>query len=521
MTMTGQSFRSWLTRLALPGLAMSLGWGIRGDYGHEAGALLPGALLALACSLTAGRADWLARAACLGLLGALGWAIGGQMSYGMVIGYSGQATWREVLYGFAALFVIGALWGGIGAGVLALGLTWGRAQLESCVGPLSALYVVWLLLDFSGATEWLSGRWWSLYDSDWVAATTALLTAGVCAWAVERWRPACWLMAVLAGGWWLGFGLLTLGLGLRMTPPRSDNWAGCLGLCAAFGVYLWRQRNRAALLLMLYGALAGGLGFAIGAFVQILGRTQWGPIGRYPALQQLDYWKWMEQLFGLLMGLGVALGVQRLVRDNLRPVETEPFGKPLRYFSLLVLLVVMPWENLSRNVSAWTQQGQLGEGLFGGSPQLWFGLLAAALSATILIAIQRHLRGELRLVPVDAAGRASLLFLLLLWLFVVADFTRVVGQFKTKGLLFVHVSFWVTGILISLLVLFLRQEARALPAETAAPEDRGWKPGWLLSGAWLLAPLLILALAKLSLATHTEPLSGSKPRFSSTTATRP
>ena len=39
---------SWLNGVVLAALAMSVGWGFRGDYGHEAGAMVPGALLGLA-----------------------------------------------------------------------------------------------------------------------------------------------------------------------------------------------------------------------------------------------------------------------------------------------------------------------------------------------------------------------------------------------------------------------------------------------------------------------------------------
>ena len=43
--------------VVLSGLAMSVGWGFRGDYGHEAGAMVPGALLGLAICLASGRQD--------------------------------------------------------------------------------------------------------------------------------------------------------------------------------------------------------------------------------------------------------------------------------------------------------------------------------------------------------------------------------------------------------------------------------------------------------------------------------
>jgi hypothetical protein len=131
--------RNWMLPL-LAALAMSVGWGFRGDYGHEAGAMVPGALLALAVCLASGRVDWWQRASVLALLGALGWAFGGQMSYGMVIGYTAHSTFGNVLYGYACLFLIGALWGSVGAGVLALGVTEARSTLERFTGPLVTFY---------------------------------------------------------------------------------------------------------------------------------------------------------------------------------------------------------------------------------------------------------------------------------------------------------------------------------------------------------------------------------------------
>ena len=43
----------------LTALSLSIGWGIRGNFGHEYGAMIPGALAAMAAVLLAGRADWL------------------------------------------------------------------------------------------------------------------------------------------------------------------------------------------------------------------------------------------------------------------------------------------------------------------------------------------------------------------------------------------------------------------------------------------------------------------------------
>lgn len=65
---------------------MSVGWGIRGGYGHEAGAMIRGALVGLAVCLASGRDGGRRRASIMGLCSAIGWAFGGRLSYGRIIG---------------------------------------------------------------------------------------------------------------------------------------------------------------------------------------------------------------------------------------------------------------------------------------------------------------------------------------------------------------------------------------------------------------------------------------------------
>src|SRR4029079_10966348 len=104
----------------LTALSLSVGWGIRGNFGHEYGAMIPGALAAMAVVLLSGRPDWWARAAHFGLFGALGWSFGGSISYMQVIAYTHSGHSLSVLYGFACLFLIGFLWAIFGGAGTAL-----------------------------------------------------------------------------------------------------------------------------------------------------------------------------------------------------------------------------------------------------------------------------------------------------------------------------------------------------------------------------------------------------------------
>jgi hypothetical protein len=320
-------------------------------------------------------------------------------------------------------------------------------------------------------------------------------------------------MVLLAGGWLLGYGLLRVALGLRMTPPRSDNWAGCVGLFAGLVLFLYAKRDRAALLLTTYGLLAGGFGFAVTDLANMLGRAQWGPIGRYEVLHNLDYWKWMEQGFGLVMGWGVGLGFVRLLRGGLAlPVEDQPPGA-MRAVALLLLFVVMMWANLFKNVRNWTQGGQLQEGVFGLDPQYWFLIVGLLLAAVVTFAISRHVRGELPLVPATAFGRAQVLFLLILWVAVLAAFMQAFPSLGHRGALWVHVTFWLTATACTLLVLALPDKPLQPASKAIGPEATTWRPGRAQLVAWIIVPALILLLAWLTVSSHAEPLYGSHRRF--------
>jgi hypothetical protein len=496
----------------LSGLAMSVGWGFRGDYGHEAGAMVPGALLGLAICLSSGRPDWWRRSTIMAFCGALGWAFGGQMSYGQITGYTASASLADVAYGYGCLFVIGALWAGMGSAVLALSVTQSRSYLESFAGPLIALWLVWLAMDFSGLTEWLVENWY-LNDTDWFAALSALLVAGVYAIIVPRSRPACFFIMLLAGGWWAGYIILTGLLGLHMTPPRSDNWSGCVGLFAAILLYLIRKGNRAALNATLFSLLVGGIGFAVGDFFNMLGRAQWGPIGRFEALHGLDYWKWMEQLFGLIMGIGVGLAFLRRLRPKLIPPDEDQSGGNLNTVGLLFLLIVMMWANLHKNVLNWAKGKHIPENLFGIPAQWWFLLVGLVLSAMILLAIIRHRRQDLPLAPPGDFGRAQLLFLVILWIAIVGAFMQAFPGMAGRGVFFVHVTFWVTGGIGSLIVLGLSgRPTRRTEAQISA-SDRFFRPGRRYWISWLLVPVLIILLAYLTVSSHDETLPGSHLRL--------
>ncbi|MCA9014039.1 MAG: hypothetical protein KDA77_01795 [Planctomycetaceae bacterium] len=521
-----------LNLILLPALAMSVGWGFRGNYGHEAGAMVPGALVALAVCLTSRRPDWWNRATIMAFLGAIGWAFGGQMSYGRVIGYTAGSQLLDVTYGYASLFLIGALWGGIGAGMLALSVTMKRSELENFSFPLAFLWSFWLAMDLSGLSNYLH-ELWNSYDVDWVAAVSAALVFYMLYRARPDFHRPCEFLLLLSLGWLAGFFILTPVLGFRMTPPRGDNWAGCVGLYLALLFYLKRNQNTAALRLSAYGFLYGGVGFLLGDFINMLGRSQWAFIGSWPTLQGLDYWKWMEQFFGLVMGAGIGWGAQsllsqageydRITRDVngteddpkvLAAPEEDTNTRGMNFIGLVFLLVILPWKNLHKNVIQWQKEKWIPEEFWNLPGGFWFLIVGSLLSLAIIVAIWEARGQKLALVPDSNLGRAQWLFLLILWMSLAGDFSKALPRLGERAVFLVQISFWMTGALCTLLAVRQKEVEQRLPEQGLAMSDRRWSlsPSTKLASIILIAALIV-SVGWLTIQTHGEPLPGSHIRF--------
>jgi hypothetical protein len=132
----------------------------------------------------------------------------------------------DVTYGYGCLFLIGGLWAGIGSGILALSVTEPRSHLERFAGPLVTLWLVWLAMDLTGLTERLAEAWY-LHDTDWFAALSALLVAGVCTVGPPS-KPACIL--IMVPGRRLVSGIHNPDQPLGLHDAAARNWSGCVGL---------------------------------------------------------------------------------------------------------------------------------------------------------------------------------------------------------------------------------------------------------------------------------------------------
>ncbi len=187
-------------------LSLSIGWGIRGNFGHEFGAMIAGALAAMALVLFSGREDWYRRIHYFALFGAIGWSFGGSQSYMQVLAYTHSGDSVSVLYGFACLFVIGFLWAAFGGAGTALPAVLDRERLTGLFAPMTVVFVAWIAEDL-WLEPWLESRGNTLnwFDTDWLGALVAVVAA--LGWAATRRRvdDGTSLILHMALGWWAGF----------------------------------------------------------------------------------------------------------------------------------------------------------------------------------------------------------------------------------------------------------------------------------------------------------------------------
>ncbi|MBI4559428.1 MAG: hypothetical protein HY706_17715 [Candidatus Hydrogenedentes bacterium] len=502
---------------------MAFGWGYRGVVGHEGGAMLPGAMLGMALCLASGRLDWYRRAAVAGLFGAVGWAWGGSLSYMEHTMYSISDSFPDVYYGYSMLFLFGALWAGIGGAILGFAFTVPRSRLQQFVGPFTALCAVFFLTHLyflfnepqREAYEQFTADYF--HDGEWLPALTTLIVSAVYWFARPKDRPATALLFWCAVAWWVGYLGFTKFGGLELAPPnRSESWGGVVGILAALLIYLFRRRNRAAFMLALYGILGGGLAFSLAVFIRHPVMVSWGPFAYWGGKAQ---WKLAEESFGFFMGLAIALGGVRLLRGGLRPPDEDEPRNRLDVYAVFVMLVALMWVNLRRAPMDWIHRYKAVtiESVVGLAPWVWYTFSGVVVTAVALYALYLYWQDRLAVAPATAQGKASLVFLFLIWLPAAGSFMQhFPDTSREETHILVDTNFWVLCAIATWLVLSRSSEAARASIPTSAgasPEDARWNVGsryWL---GWGLAPVFILIITSLSMAMQDGPHARGRKRF--------
>ena len=298
--------------------AGGMGWGIRGQYGHEWGAMVPGALIGFALVFLFCRRATSLQAARAIALTALAFSFGGTMTYGQTVGLThdtnlvgNTAAFR---WGMVGLFVKGGLWVGFGGVFLGMGLGGKRYGVKEML----LLFVTLLVLVFVGIQllnrPYVPG---SGRNIPWYYFPSSTVTERALPWIYFsdhwHWEPEN-----------------------QKLDPRPEIWGGLLtalvGLVAYVSLF---KEDKLARNMSFFGVLGGGLGFTLGQYLQ--SRHTWTPgwlsefdqtlhgwmPGIFPqeffSLMGWNWWNMMETTFGAVMGFVLGLGLwlnRKLVGDD-------------------------------------------------------------------------------------------------------------------------------------------------------------------------------------------------------------
>jgi hypothetical protein len=422
---------SWYLIL-LTGLSVSIGWGIRGQFGHEYGAALGGAIGGMTIALLSGREDWRRRVHYFAFFGAVGFGFGGAMSYMKTISYTHSSDSRTVLYGFACVFLLGLIWAAPAGAGIAVAATFSREELTKFFVPISAVFLSWYAHD--AVRPWT--RTWPRYSSvlggeGGVINLTILVVLAVCLINRKYWGLGSRMMLYMAGGWWVGNILLIRVMHFDMNPPRGDTWAGYLGLVFGIVVFCWRNRLGEVAFATIATAFLGGIGFALGTVVKLTVmssgfNTNWHSV--------------MEQSQGFFLGIALAIAIGLLI-GRAPPISDEPRTRRwTEVFSVAFVLCLLPYLNFRRSPGEWTKEVEgLTDKLYGIpiSADLmpsrgvigWLDFVFIVLGVAMILLLILHQRHRIAFIPESWMGKGQLFYLAFLWIIVSINFMLVIPRF--------------------------------------------------------------------------------------------
>jgi hypothetical protein len=412
---------------------VSIGWGIRGQFGHEYGAALAGALGGMVVAILSGREDWRRRVHYFAMFGAIGFGFGGSMSYMKTVAYAHSSDPATVVYGFACLFVLGFSWAAPAGMGIALPAFLDREELTKLFAPLCAVFAAWYLQDvWRGLFRGAGGEWFAFFAGYGMSAILAAVV--VLLFVLFRrnyWGVGTSLILHMSIGWWAGHLLFITLLHLEMNPPRGDTWASCLGLVGGILVCAWERRLGGIAFATLGVGFLGGIGFALGTAVKLLVMssgltTNWHSI--------------MEQTQGFFLGLAIAITFAMLIRRAPKLSDTPPLRPWTEVFSVTFVLWLLTYLNFRRGPGEWTKEIPNLEPKLYGIPIVsdllpsrgfigWLDFVYLALGFAIVLLLVMHLRRPLPFIPTDWLGKGQLFYLVFLWSIVVINFVHVLPRF--------------------------------------------------------------------------------------------
>jgi len=360
-----------------------------------------------------------------------------------------------------------------------------------------------------------------------------------------KFRNGASLIAYMCSGWYIAFlALPVLGSlffvhygGIRMTPPRSDNWAGVTGLFIGTSIWMWRNKLRPVAVATLISGTIGGLGFAgIQWIRQILvsfgnprileykgilpGSEEFKSIASSWARWQGQNWhSFLEQGYGFVNGVAIAVALAFLTSRIKLHTDDNFSGQTktrwTRAFSALFVMLVLTYFNVLKNVEVWSNQlnpdiwkrtiqhaggvtetvpalwdfpyiGRLpGIDFLNMTPTGWFNFTWLLLVIGCIVIVVRHYRSPLAIIPRSSLAKGQLIFLILLWIMVIGNFEMALTGWNPIRMITEWVIF-VNALIATVLVLLLPREEETV----IIIEEENYKP--IYRRLWIKAVAALL-----------------------------
>ena len=282
----------WWQPVLFAAMAGGMAWGVRGQYGHETGAMMAGLLvsLVLVCLFCRNAPSlWTARVVALCTV-AMGF--GGTMTYGQTLGLTQNpdmiGNWAGLRWGLLGCAVKGGVWIGFAGVFLGMGLGGVRYRARDLLVMMFMLIGLYYI-----GTRVLNGPYYPARQ-----ILPAIYFSDSWAWVADK----------------------------VDVKPRRESWGGLwLALLGVIGYVTWCYRDRMARRMAGWGILGGAFGFPLGqsiqawanwkaeavnAFLTITTETvRNGEVVEVTSQLPINWWNMMETTYGATMGGILGLGV--------------------------------------------------------------------------------------------------------------------------------------------------------------------------------------------------------------------
>ncbi len=298
--------------------------------------------------------------------------------------------------------------------------------------------------------------------------------------------------------------------GFRLAPPRGDSWSNILGCYIGLVLYFRKTGQKPVVFAALLSGALGGLALTTAQFIKVLCVSPGNPVlTDNPAIIQFwQHWRsanWhsiaLEQFAGILYGLAIVIPLG-ILASRLPVRRDEPRVRPwTEIFAVVFVFNLLAYINIVKNVRDWTEARTIGQGvfhsvaeflrapLFGNitlSAWTWFTLMWLAFTACTVTVLVRHRKQPVALIPSTWLGKGQLLYLIFLWLIVIANFTKAVvafsdGRIATEGMVMFN------ALICTVLILGSARQ------QDETPEIRETNFGLLTRNSVVLLCVLLLA----------------------------